>query len=545
MNAEHQTSPTTGRQWFGMGMLVVLILTGGVMLEVTSDGAEEEWFIRAWLVLGVALSVAYLLVVSLPRRRLERAYQTLGRIHSDQCAAISGSLEEMRHGDLVRCLEPAAELPRELAAEVDAAANSISALIQQIQGSSVDVATSAGTVHSTSAELAEGASQQAAAVVEITATTEQLARTAGQIATNAVAQEEFAVQAKEAGNAGARSLEQAVEGIGRLRRGIEVIADRADTLGTRSREIYRVLDLTTEIAQETHILALNAAIEASAAGQHGERFGVVAEEVRRLAERSRESVESVRGLLDDFSGGIRSVIVATEDGVKAADRMLEQSRAAQRAIEQLRGALDETARAASEISLTTDDQRDASNQVVHTLRDISTLIQQTAEGLGRFTTSAERLDDLALSIQLLTQSFRTDSVHSLKHQAHRWGLGLIDSAANLGAVEGVLADILHDFPYVELAYLVDTSGTMVAFELNREVVVDRQRRGAVAVGQSYGDRPWFQAVSRDRRAVVTPPYLSLLTDDRCFTIAAAIHDRSGHMIGTLGVDINVRSWTRI
>ena len=132
-----------------------------------------------------------------------------------------------------------------------------------------------------------------------------------------------------------------------------MIADRADSLGSRAREIYRVLDLINEIAHETHILSLNAAIEASAAGEHGERFSVVADEVRRLAERSRESVDSVQTQLDEFTTAIRAVIVSTEEGSKAAAEVLERSRATQDSIAQLRNALSDTAQAGREISLAT------------------------------------------------------------------------------------------------------------------------------------------------------------------------------------------------
>ncbi len=528
-----------------MAILTVVILVGGVMLEITSDGDKEEWYIDAWMVLGIAALASHLVLVSLPRVRLERAHRELEQRHARQCTILEESLEEMRHGDLVEFLGRVDQLPEVMSEAVQAAAQAISALVQQIQTSSVEVATSAGTVHATSAELVEGASQQAAAVVEITATTEELARTAGQIATSAGGQAEFVAKAQDAGNKGAISLEGAVQGVGELRHGIEAIADRADILGKRSREIYRVLDLITEIAQETHILALNAAIEASAAGEHGDRFGVVAEEVRRLAERSRESVESVRQLLDGFSESIRSVVVATEEGSKSAVQVLEQSRSTQDAIEQLRSALADTAGAAREISLATDEQRTASNQVVLTLREISEVIQRTADSFQQFTDSAERLSGLALSIQLLTQSFRTDSGHSLKNQVLGWSDRLRDSTANLEVVEGVLAEVVRNFPYIEIAYLVDTSGSMVAFEVNRTVVEDHRLKVTVSPGQAFADRPWFQAVSRDQRTAVTPPYVSLLTDDRCFTIAAAVRNRSGAMIGILGVDVNVRSWTSI
>jgi hypothetical protein len=86
---------------------------------------------------------------------------------------------------------------------------------------------------------------------------------------------------------------------------------------------------------------------------------------------------------------------------------------------------------------------------------------------------------------------------------------------------------------------------MVAFEISPDVVGVSRGKGTLAVGQAFADRPWFQAVSRDLRTAVTPPYVSLLTDDRCFTIAAAVQDRSGAIIGTLGIDVNVRSWTSI
>jgi methyl-accepting chemotaxis protein len=533
------------RRWLGLVILTVVLLTAGVMLEITSNDPDEEWSVDAWLAFAFAALVAYLLLVTLPTGRLERAHLELITRQREEAAALEQSLEEIRHGDLVACLEPASELAEAMQLAVEAAARAMSALVQQIQSSSVDVAISAQTVHETSAELVESSSQQAAAVVEITASTEELARTAGQIATSAADQAEFAAHAQEAGDAGANALEDAVQGAGELRNGIEAIAERADVLGKRSREIYRVLDLITEIAQETHILALNAAIEASAAGEHGDRFAVVAEEVRRLAERSRESVDSVRSLLDGFSSSIRSVVVATEEGSKSAERVLDQSRSTQGAIEQLRTAIADTAMAAQEISQATDEQRNASNQVVSTLRSISELIQRTAASFARFTESAEHLNDVALSIQLLTQSFRTDSVHSLKNQVLSWSARLRDSTASVEVVEGVLGEIVRGFPYIELAYLVDRSGTMVAFEVNGDVVDDHRVRGTVGVGQAFADRPWFQAVSRDQRTAVTQPYVSLLTDDRCFTIAAAVRDRSGATIGVLGVDVNVRSWTRI
>jgi hypothetical protein len=323
------------------------------------------------------------------------------------------------------------------------------------------------------------------------------------------------------------------------------IGERAEALGSRSREIYRVLDLITEIAQETHILALNAAIEASSAGEHGERFAVVAEEVRRLAERSRDSVDSVRSHVDEFAGAIRAVSLATDEGRETADQVLARSQAARSAISDLRAALGETAQAAREISLATEEQRTASDQVARTLREVGEVVERIAGGLGAFSAAADRLNQLALSIQLLTQSFRIDSHHSLKHQLMLWQDEVRAVSGNLEAVEGLLSEVMEACPYLEMVYLVDVGGTMSSYVLNRDLVGERELPSGLAAGRSFADRPWYQAVARDQRSVVTPIYESLLTGEPCFTIAVAVVDQEQRMVAILGGDVNLRNWTKI
>ena len=112
-------------------------------------------------------------------------------------------------------------------------------------------------------------------------------------------------------------------------------------------------------------------------------------------------------------------------------------------------------------------------------------------------------------------------------------------------MEGLLEELIEESPSLELVYLVDLSGSMISYVANPDAVGDREKPGSAAVGQSYADRPWFQAVSRDQRSVVTPIYDSLLTGDPCFTVAVAVLDNEQQMVGTLGVDVNLSSWTKI
>lgn len=517
---------------------------GFIGLAMASRYGLPRWIFDSYLVLTIGLLGLYVALVFQPSRKL---IKRLSRFSSKVVQiehAFSQVLHHIQGGDLASAQTAAEALPYQVEAQCQAAVRSVATLVQQIQASSVDIAVCGAGVNTTASELASGSSEQAAAVVEITATMEELARTAAQIATNAANQADLAAQAEQAGTFGAAAVEEALRGVEEVERRISAIATRADSLGARSREIYRVLDLISEIAQETHILALNAAIEASAAGEHGRRFSVVAEEVRRLAERSRESTEAVRTLLEEFSASIRATVVATEESSKEVNRVLERTRTAAASIEQLRQAIANTAQAAREISLATQQQRTASDQVVLTLKEVSQVIQKMAEGLKDFSGTADRLSQLALSIQLLTQSFHLDSPKSVKHIAQVLAETLGAEAGHWEALDVTFTQALKQNPFLENAFLTDPEGKLMAFTPNPELKV-KDVNTVPVVGQNLSERPWFQAVMRDQRTILTPVYTSLLTGERCFTVAAPVRDPEGNLVGVLGLDVNANSWTKI
>lgn len=529
----------------GLILFAVVVLAEGALFEGSLPAEAPAWLVGGFPVIAVVGLLAYLLLVYLPQRQFQRESLERQEMYQRLCEAVEEALDDLKVGDLVKTIDDRGGMTGAFKVKVKAAVRALDGLIRQIQMNSVDVANAAQGVMETSSELASGSSQQAAAVVEITATMEELARTAAQIATNAATQAELSSSAERSGTKGSEAVEAALAGMESVQRKMEAIATRTDELGKRSHEIFGVLDLINEIAQETHILALNAAIEASAAGESGDRFGVVASEVRRLAERSKESVDSVRNLLDDFSSSLREAVVATEEGGKAATHVLERARLAASAIAELRGALVETVQASREISLATQEQQTASDQVVLTVKEVSEVIQKMADGLRDFTGAAERLNQVALSIQLLTQSFRIESERSLKNLVVSWTNRLEGFVSHGEVVEGVLREVVQQSPYVELAYVVDPRGAMIGFQVNPELIGERQLPAEVSVGHVYEDRPWFQGLMRARTPIVTSVYESLLTSQQCFTVAAPVFDPQGEVEGVLGVDVNVRNWTRI
>ncbi|RPH53241.1 hypothetical protein EHM82_08745, partial [bacterium] len=479
-----------------------------------------------------------------PQQRLRARVAAAEERRTTVEATLVVALDRLRDGDLVNCLDHTRELPGRLSLTLGNATNALDALAQQIQASSIEVASAANAVNEIASELASGSSEQAASVVEITAAMEELARTASQIADNAALQADLAQKAEESGNTGQAAVEEAVDGVEEVKKRISGIASRAETLGTRSKEIYRVLDLITEIAQETHILSLNAAIEAAAAGDHGRRFSVVAEEVRRLAQRSQESVDSVRNLLDEFAGSIRATVVATEEGSKEASRVLERAQAAASAIEELRAASGDTARVAREISLATQQQNAASDQVVLTLKEVSQVVQRMADGLKAFSETADRLNRLGLIIQMLAQSFHLDSPHSLKHMAETWGQLVRRRLGNWEAIERLLEDLVHRQGFVECLYFFDGKAGQNALTVNRQLLGDREVPPAVRAGEGFEERPWYRAAVKEQHTILTPVFSSLLSGQPIFTAATPIFD-NGELAGVLGLDVNVDSWTKI
>src|SRR6202023_3187209 len=255
----------------GLALVVAVAVSGYLLLVVADEQGAPGWLQDFYLVAAVAAIWIYFARVYRPQLGLRDRVAAVERRNRAVEEDLAQALDLLRSGDLVNSQACSASLPGQLQAAFSGATAALDMLAQQIQESSIEVA----------------------------AAREERARTASQIADNAASQAELTGKAEESGDKGAAAVEEAVAGIEEVKKRISGIANRAETLGVRSKEIYRVLDLITDLAHETHILSLNAAIEAAAAGDHHRRFSVVAEEVRRLAQRSQESVESVRKMLDE------------------------------------------------------------------------------------------------------------------------------------------------------------------------------------------------------------------------------------------------------
>lgn len=490
-----------------------------------------------------------------------------------ETAAAADALRELRAGDLVAAAAPRPGLAPRVRSGVATAAEGLASIAEQLRSANGEMANSADGVVRMTTELASSSSELSASVAEITAAMEELARTATGISERATAQAELAARVEQQSAGGEEALIEAVGGVAEVEARIAAIAERTDALGARSKEVYRVLDLIAEIAQETHVLSLNAAIEAAAAGPEGRRIAVVAEEVRRLASRSRDSVASVRALLDEFSASIRGTVVATEEGAKETRRVLGSAEQAAVAVAELRAVGGETSARAVRIKSATREQDGASDEVVATLRDVGYVVERTSAALNGLDATQARLERLVLGVELLAQGLRRDSPNSLVHLAEGWGARLAEigppparGAAGESGHQRFLDELLAEEPYLDDAYLADAKGYALVLGSRRRPAEphapDGSGGGAVGPGRGErhgrGDRegrvdsddrdlssrPWFRAVRARGRTVLTAPYVSV-NGRTCFTVAVPTFGPAGELRSVLGVDVDVHNWTRI
>lgn len=255
-------------------------------------------------------------------------------------------------------------------------------------------------------EQASSASQQASSVAEVTATVEELSRTSRQIAQNAELVRQRAATSVESAEAGRQRVLQSVEETGKIRERVSEIARKTQLLGEKSHEIGKVMDIIQEVASETHLLALNATIEAAAAGEHGRRFTVVASEVRRLAERTRESTETIRSLIGEIRTATMESIEAADQGNHDVDRWRQSIHETAAAFDTIIGTVENTSETSMQISLSTQQQTSANDQIAETMRQVAELVRSTATQLQRSSASAAELDGMVARLTDKSAVFR-------------------------------------------------------------------------------------------------------------------------------------------
>ena len=272
------------------------------------------------------------------------------------------------------------------------------------------IGTAVSQVRSSSSELqaaanqqATGAKEQAAAMAEISTTISELLATSRQIAESAQRVADNAEQTANSARSGHGTVDLTHESISGIRKQVDQIVAHMLELGRKSQEIGAVLDILSELAEQTNILAINATIEAAGAGESGQRFAVVADEIRKLADRVGGSTKEVRALIDDVRSAVNTTVMATETGSKAVDAGARQFGDVASAFKQIANLVATTTDAAREIELSTKQQATAVEQVNTAIASVTQASVETETSAGQTLQTVSQMATLSRDLLRIIQ----------------------------------------------------------------------------------------------------------------------------------------------
>ncbi|HEX3764011.1 MAG TPA: CHASE3 domain-containing protein [Kofleriaceae bacterium] len=277
-------------------------------------------------------------------------------------------------------------------------------LVQRIGSAALQVQTSSAELQTAANQQVSGARDQVTAMSEISTTMTELLATSRQISDGATRVSQIAKQTGDAAASGSATVNLGNDASGQIRQQVDLIVGHMLELGKKSQQVGAVLDIVAELAEQTNIVAINAAIEAAGAGDAGLRFGVVADEIRKLADRVTASTKDIRVMLDVVRGAVTATVMATETGSKAVDAGATQVADVARAFRQIAALVTTTADATREIELSTKQQASAVEQVHLAIAGLAQTTRETEAGATQTLQTSSQLTSLSTSLTRLVQS---------------------------------------------------------------------------------------------------------------------------------------------
>ena len=254
----------------------------------------------------------------------------------------------------------------------------------------------------TSAEMAATVEQQertavlqSAAVHETTTTMDELDASFGQTAEMVKVAADTAQQAAENASDGLLTVHQTLDGMARLKDKVAAVSEQISNLSEQTGQISSITRVVGDLASQTNMLALNAAVEAARAGEHGKGFGVVAAEIRKLADESKKSAERIDALVEDIRRATDATVMATEEGTKTVEADIRLAELTAESFNGIVASSGSALEAAQQTLLAVPQQVTAVRQVLAAMEDLNRGAKETADGLGQTKASVDSLREAA------------------------------------------------------------------------------------------------------------------------------------------------------
>jgi methyl-accepting chemotaxis protein len=279
-------------------------------------------------------------------------------------------------------------------------------MITNTQEEILVISNSAEEILASISQVSAGTAETAAAVTETTATVEELKQTA-QISSQKA--QDVLTSSEETGKivkTSESALKTTIDEMGHIQEKMNIISDSIIKLSEHGLLIGDIISSVNELAEQSNLLAVNAAIEAAKAGEQGKGFGVVAQEIRTLAEQSKNATARVHAILNDIQNATSTAVMATEQGSKAVNKGVQQSVATNAAIQSLLANILQMTQAAKQISISSQQQLIGVEQVRTAMSNINQASDQHVEHMKQIEEAITSLNDVGKNLKALIHQYK-------------------------------------------------------------------------------------------------------------------------------------------
>ena len=264
-------------------------------------------------------------------------------------------------------------------------------------------------------QISRAANRQRAETVNIATAMQEMSATVVEVSNNSSRAAENAGQAEAAARKGGDTVRGTVETIRTIATDTRAAAERIHVLGTSSHQIGKIIGVIDDIADQTNLLALNAAIEAARAGEQGRGFAVVADEVRKLAERTSSATGEITGMVTNIQEETRKAVDAMNNSSKQVDAGVERAMGAGTALEEIITGASAVQSNIAQIATAATEQASTTDEMAHNMEQISKMVEESATASLEAARAITSLSEQATKLQALTGRFTVRGGQQQQH----------------------------------------------------------------------------------------------------------------------------------